>query len=121
MSPEEVPPVSYVVIDHRHDEPAGVYRMVVGREVRAEVLVAAVDEEDEGTLEERVVGHSDVVDVVFSDVDERWDGLELDEIAALQREVVLDAIEQHGAAVEEAAAANAALPQMPGVGDALGA
>lgn len=116
--------MSYVVIDHHHDEQAGVYRLVVGLPVTDDVPVY---EDGEVVLEERVdgavvprtepvvVGHADVRDFVFATDDERWRDLSADEIAAAQRAIVADAITPSEPKPEPAPVTTT----LPGVGESL--
>jgi hypothetical protein len=105
--------MAYVVIDHHHDPDAGVYRLVIGREVTSEVPLEDPDPDGPAT-ETVVVGHEDVRDYVFADSDDRWQGLSDDEIASQQRAAVEQAV--------TAAADDPAPPPvtaLPGVGAPL--
>jgi hypothetical protein len=106
--------MAYVVIDHHHDPDAGVYRLVIGREVTDDVPVEDPPEEGPFT-ETKVIGHDDVRDFVFADTDERWQGRSDEDIAADQRALVLEAVTSP---VDEVIA-DAAVTGMPGVGEAL--
>jgi hypothetical protein len=90
--------MSYVVIDHHHDEAAGVYRLVIGQPIYDDVPIfedgqQVLEERSDGAVvprtEQVVVGHEDVRDYVFADDDERWhdaggDRLDDEEVAAAQ-------------------------------------
>lgn len=114
----------HVVIEHRLDEAAGVYRLVTGipiiesQPLLDENGAALFDDTGQPMTEQVTAGYDDVLDVVFDAHDDRWYKRPADEIAAEQRAIVQATIDERPAQASQAAAAPAALP---GVGDALNA
>ena len=101
-----------VVVDHVHDEAAGVFRLIVGTPV--------YDDAEEPAL----IGYEPADDIVFSALDPQWhedddpDGplRSLGDIAAEQRAIVRDAL----TAPEDPPPDPPAEPTpMPGVGEPL--
>jgi hypothetical protein len=125
--------MSYVVIDHHHDEAAGVYRLVIGQPIYDDVPIfedgqQVLEERSDGAVvprtEQVVVGHEDVRDYVFADDDERWhdaggDRLDDEEVAAAQRELIQAALDEQARAAEAEADATERVRVLPGAGEAL--
>lgn len=132
-----------VVIDHHLDVGAGVYRLVLGREIIGvheevvETLVAVtgpdggpafmVDADGEQhpapprleshiQREEYVAGHEALEDYVWAADDARWQEMTTEQVVAAQRAEVKAAMDVRVAEVEADAAVRTALP---GVGEAL--
>lgn len=98
-----------VVADHHHDSDAGVYRLVIGEVVEHQAINA--DGETE-TVSEIVP----IEDIVFAEDDARWAQLAAADVAAMQREIVSDALAERTTTTQTAASTPTPLP---GVGKIL--
>lgn len=136
------------VLEHDHDERAGIYRLVIGRELAVPAHMLEVPVLDESGAEQydevasedgsvdlvlkttvetvpvQIVAHVDVKDYVFADDDDRW----LDEhgqrrpdgdVAAEQRALVKEALEQPPAQEGQQDAPPVEQRVMPGIGEDL--
>jgi hypothetical protein len=118
------------VLDHHLDPDEGVYRIVIGAPLRAEVQ-STTDEgkpvHDEKTgepvMETCIVAYDAVEDVVFDAEDERWfkDGARRphEEVAADQMRLVKDALLKREEKAKAQAARRAKREPLPGAGDTL--
>lgn len=130
------------VLSHVHDEVAGVYRILIGREVfipEHMVEVEVLDAEGNPELEEvegdappkvktapqlmelAVIGLVEDKNYVFADDDGRWfdasgNRRSDDDVALEQKQIIKDAIET---AAAEAAIEPEPLRELPGVGEEL--
>lgn len=117
--------MGYVVIDHHHDEPAGVYRLTIGREVTEDR--AKLDEDgtpiltDQGApaTERVLIAHEDVREYVFAADDPRWQGLPDEEIAATQRSEIQATLDAEARDAEQATSSATETRPLPGVGASL--
>lgn len=104
--------MTYKIIDYSHD-PAGHYRLEIAFIEMRNMPVRDENGEPWVELEEVIVG---VEDFLFADDDERWAGKPTDEIAAIHRSIVREAL----TAREELASRPLPSPTpMPGVGEEL--
>lgn len=97
----------YVVIEHKLDDAAKVYRLVVG------VLVEDPDAEE--GAEAVIVG---VEDFLFHSEDERWAGKDIELIAAEQRDIARAALREREQETEKRSRRKKPVA-MPGEGNSL--
>jgi hypothetical protein len=109
-----------VVISHGLDEATGVWRIVFGVEVFEQVPMVdesgatLLDDDQQPLTERRLVGHTQVRDVVFAADDARWQDKTGEEIAAEQRDIVRAALE-----AQDTPEPPAPVVDLPGVGESL--
>jgi hypothetical protein len=87
----------HVLIQHIHDEDAGVYRLYYGVPVLVAVPTGLLNTEGQPITRLKVTAHTHPCDVVFSDSDPRWlaaDGTRrpAEKVKAMQWQLVQDAL-----------------------------
>jgi hypothetical protein len=111
----------YTVLDHRLD--GDIYHVIVGR-VETRVTAKVIDGQlvmsnGEPETEEVQVVTDLVEDFVFAADDERWQGKDPEQIAAEQRRLIKEQLDQRDQEREQAELRAAEAERLPGVGDAL--
>ncbi len=112
-----------VIVEHRLDEDAGVYVVVVGTESKMSIPVASPDgaellDRNGDAISNESVERVPLEDFVFAADDERWAGKDRATVAAEQRELVREALAARDRQ-QHARGARAGHVTMPGVGEAL--